>query len=77
MALGRKKGHLMTTERKDTWAAGKLYEPYIGRWSRLAAKEIFWRGLTHRRSWIGLTSDAERVPLPSSSLSRRVRVSKF
>jgi SAM-dependent methyltransferase len=28
----------MTDERKDTWAAGDLYEPYVGRWSRLVAK---------------------------------------
>jgi SAM-dependent methyltransferase len=30
----------MALERKDTWAAGKLYEPYVGRWSRLVAKEF-------------------------------------
>lgn len=30
----------MTGERKDTWAAGKLYEPYVGRWSRLVAKDF-------------------------------------
>ena len=26
--------------RKDTWAAGKLYEPYVGRWSRLVAADF-------------------------------------
>jgi SAM-dependent methyltransferase len=30
----------MTGKRKDTWAAGKLYEPYVGRWSRLVAREF-------------------------------------
>lgn len=30
----------MTAERKDTWAAGKLYEPYVGRWSRLVARDF-------------------------------------
>jgi len=30
----------MALERKDTWAAGKLYEPYVGRWSRLVAKDF-------------------------------------
>ena len=30
----------MTAERKDTWAADKLYEPYVGRWSRLVAKDF-------------------------------------
>lgn len=31
---------MTTAERKDTWAAGKLYEPYVGRWSRLVAKDF-------------------------------------
>ena len=31
----------MTADRKDTWAAGNLYEPYVGRWSRLVAREFF------------------------------------
>jgi|SRR5688572_1768633 len=30
----------MAAERKDTWAAGKLYEPYVGRWSRLVATDF-------------------------------------
>ena len=30
----------MADERKDTWAAGKLYEPYMGRWGRLVATEL-------------------------------------
>ena len=25
---------------KDVWAAGDLYEPYVGRWSRVVAKEF-------------------------------------
>lgn len=27
-----------SSPRKDVWAAGKLYEPYVGRWSRLVAR---------------------------------------
>jgi len=31
------------TERKDVWASGDAYEPYVGRWSRLVAREfIAW-----------------------------------
>jgi SAM-dependent methyltransferase len=30
----------MTVDAKDTWAAGKLYDPYVGRWSRLVAKDF-------------------------------------
>jgi SAM-dependent methyltransferase len=30
----------MTAGRKDTWAAGAAYEPYVGRWSRLVAADF-------------------------------------
>jgi hypothetical protein len=26
--------------RGDVWAAGDLYEPYVGRWSRLVARDF-------------------------------------
>lgn len=43
----------MTAERKDTWAAGKLYEPYVGRWSRLVAKEFLgWVGTPPNLDWL-------------------------
>lgn len=43
----------MTTERKDTWAAGKLYEPYVGRWSRLVAKEfVAWLEMPPNLDWL-------------------------
>ena len=41
------------TQRTDTWAAGDLYEPYVGRWSRLiAARFIEWLGLAPGLSWL-------------------------
>ena len=36
---------------KDTWAAGKLYEPYVGRWSRLVAKDFL--------AWLEAAPDLE------------------
>lgn len=43
----------MTGERKDVWAAGKLYEPYVGRWSRLVAKEFLaWLEVPAQRDWL-------------------------
>jgi SAM-dependent methyltransferase len=43
----------MTTERKDTWAAGKLYEPYVGRWSRLVAKDFLaWLQAAPNLDWL-------------------------
>jgi len=43
----------MADQRKDTWAAGNLYEPYIGRWSRLVAREFLqWLGAPAHRAWL-------------------------
>jgi trans-aconitate methyltransferase len=43
----------MTTERKDTWAAGKLYEPYVGRWSRIVAQEFLaWVEAPPNLDWL-------------------------
>jgi SAM-dependent methyltransferase len=30
----------MAAERKDVWASGDAYEPYVGRWSRLVARQF-------------------------------------
>jgi SAM-dependent methyltransferase len=38
------------THRPDVWAAGDAYEPYVGRWSRLVARDFI--------GWLGLPSDA-------------------
>ena len=38
---------------KDVWARGDLYEPYVGRWSRLVAQEfIHWLALPERSQWL-------------------------
>jgi len=43
----------MSEQRKDVWAAGEKYEPYVGRWSRLVAKEfVDWLGLPKGLSWL-------------------------
>jgi SAM-dependent methyltransferase len=43
----------MTIARKDTWASGELYEPYVGRWSRLVAQEFLaWLAVPPGRSWL-------------------------
>src|SRR5687768_17511333 len=39
--------------RKDVWAAGNLYEPYVGRWSRLVAREFLdWLALPPKLDWL-------------------------
>jgi SAM-dependent methyltransferase len=38
---------------KELWAAGALYEPYVGRWSRLVAKELLrWLSLPAQEDWL-------------------------
>jgi SAM-dependent methyltransferase len=38
---------------RDTWAEGKLYEPYVGRWSRLVAKEFLaWLQPESNLEWL-------------------------
>jgi SAM-dependent methyltransferase len=46
-------GYRMTDERKDVWAAGALYEPYVGRWSRLVARELLaWLQMAPHKDWL-------------------------
>jgi SAM-dependent methyltransferase len=40
-------------DRKDTWAAGDLYEPYVGRWSRrVAAEFLAWLRVPPQSAWL-------------------------
>ena len=41
----------MAPERKDNWSAGRLYEPYVGRWSRFVAKDFL--------AWLQVRPDAD------------------
>jgi hypothetical protein len=47
----------MTENVKDRWASGDLYEPYVGRWSRLVAREFL--GSTPQLGSIGSMLGAE------------------
>src|SRR5262245_17145193 len=39
--------------RPDMWAAGDAYEPYVGRWSRLVAREFLaWLALGPDLRWL-------------------------
>ena len=40
-------------ERKVNWASGDLYEPYVGRWSRLVARELLaWLAAPPGLDWL-------------------------
>lgn len=44
---------MMTADRKDVWASGETYEPYVGRWSRLVGREfVDWLGLPWGLRWL-------------------------
>ena len=41
--------------RKDVWAAGDLYEPYVGRWSRMVASRFLkWLALPAEQDWLDI-----------------------
>lgn len=43
----------MVDERQDVWAAGDLYEPYVGRWSRRVARKFLdWLAVPERKDWL-------------------------
>jgi SAM-dependent methyltransferase len=43
----------MAETHKDLWAAGKHYEPYVGRWSRATAKEFLrWLAPPAQAQWL-------------------------
>ncbi len=40
-------------EKKDVWASGDAYEPYVGRWSRLVAHEFLnWLNVSRGGKWL-------------------------
>src|ERR687890_2002960 len=39
--------------RTDAWTSGDAYEPYVGRWSRLVAREFLgWLAVPHDSRWL-------------------------
>jgi trans-aconitate methyltransferase len=44
---------MSTLTEKSVWAIGGAYEPYVGRWSRLVAREfVDWLAIPHAASWL-------------------------
>jgi SAM-dependent methyltransferase len=43
----------MVAQRQDVWASGNAYEPYVGRWSRLVARQfVTWLGVPPNKNWL-------------------------
>ena len=46
-------GRAGTSRSLDVWASGDAYEPYIGRWSQLVARDFLaWIGVPHGARWL-------------------------
>jgi SAM-dependent methyltransferase len=44
---------MSATAQKDVWASGDRYEPYVGRWSRLVARDfVDWLGVPKGKRWL-------------------------
>jgi SAM-dependent methyltransferase len=44
---------MSTSKAQSEWASGDAYEPYVGRWSRLVAREFLsWLNPPHNISWL-------------------------
>jgi len=47
----------MPTAAADVWASGDAYEPYVGRWSRLVAREFLaWLAVPPGAAWLDVGS---------------------
>jgi SAM-dependent methyltransferase len=60
----------------DVWAAGDLYEPFVGRWSRRVAPEFLaWLGVPQHKAWldVGCGTGALTQTILESSSPRSVR----
>src|SRR5437867_3992340 len=49
--------------RKDVWASGSAYEPYVGRWSRLIAREfVTWLNVSPGAHWLDVGCGTGALP---------------
>jgi SAM-dependent methyltransferase len=51
----KKRERMEHPRRNDTWASGAAYEPYVGRWSRLVAREFLaWLAIPQGARWLDI-----------------------
>jgi len=68
----------MAEEPKVAWSSGEAYEAYVGRWSRLVAREFLdWLAVPHGASWLDVgcgTGELTKAVLETQSPSRVVGI---
>ena len=53
--MRQRESAISTSAEKSVWAGGKAYEPYVGRWSRLVAREfVDWLAVPPAARWLDL-----------------------
>jgi SAM-dependent methyltransferase len=66
----------MTGARQDSWSADDFYEPYVGRWSRLVARDFLaWLEVGPQRNWldVGCGTGALAESILSQARPRRLQ----
>jgi SAM-dependent methyltransferase len=65
----------MPTIHPDVWASGDAYEPYVGRWSRLVAREFLaWLAVAPGASWLEIGCGTGALTGEILAAARPVRV---
>ena len=58
--------------RHDVWASGDSYEKYVGRWSRLVAREfIRWLAILDGRQWLDVGCGTGEVTLLAKTRAKQ------
>ena len=59
----------------DVWAAGERYEPYVGRWSRVVAREFLpWLGVAPGKDWLDVGCGTGALTQSILAVARPARV---
>ena len=65
----------MKNTSNEVWASGDSYEPYIGRWSRLVAREFIpWLALPQRSRWLDAGSGTGALSLTILDLTNPKKI---
>jgi ubiquinone/menaquinone biosynthesis C-methylase UbiE len=68
----------MNASRKEIWTSGEAYDAYVGRWSRLVAREfVTWLGISAGGGWLDVgcgTGALSQAILAHAALQRVIGI---